>query len=111
MKADDFFTPELRAAIENNAKVKGSTGAYARLQLGLLGHLRQAMADEIALGTQPNDAAIALGSIFGFVLIELVAVKTNNPAHIVGRAAAAFSEQTVNMMIAAAATAVAGAKR
>lgn len=101
--ADEFFTPDLRRALEEKAKARNSTGAYARLQLGLLGHFRRAVQDEIALGSQPNDMALALGSIFGFVTVELVALKTENPAHIIGRAVASYYEQTCNMMITAAA--------
>jgi hypothetical protein len=97
------FSIEVRSLLEERAKARGGAGAYARMQLGLLNHLRRAIDDELLLGTQPNDVAVAIGSIFGFALVELIALKTNNPAFIIGRGAAAYSEQTTNMLVAAAA--------
>lgn len=102
--------PELKATLEQNAKARGVTGTYARMALALLPLAREAIGQEIAMATPPNDVVTALGSIFGQVVTELIAVRSNNPSFMIARAAAAYVEQCQNMMISAAGVAGANAK-
>lgn len=54
---------------------------------------------------------IALGSVLGFHVVEQIALKTGNPAHIVARAHASFAEQCLNMLLQVGAAAGAEAFR
>ncbi len=103
--------PELKAALEQQAKARDAKGAYARMFLAAFPYLRQAIADEVALNTAPNEVATAIGSIFGQVTTELLALKVTNPAFIIGHASQAFTEQAVNMMVQTAGLAAANAPR
>lgn len=102
---------EVVNALAVHAKGRGGASVYARIQMAVMIDMQRAIADEIALGTQPNEVAIALGSVLGFHVVEQIAVKTENPAHIVARAAASLTEQCVNMLLQIAAAGGAEAMR
>jgi|GEM_PF-5978525 len=93
------FPPEAKAALERMAQGHGESAVYARMQLAILPALRRAVADEMALNTQPNNLAVALGSLFGFATVELVGKHTDNPGHMAGRVFGAMHEQVVNMTV------------
>lgn len=102
---------ELKAALEKQAQARDASGSYARIFLAVFPALREAIANEIACATAPNDVATSIGSIFGQVTTELLALKVTNPAFIIGHAQQAYTEQCVNMMVQAAGLAAANAPR